>query len=208
MQCNAIRYLPNDNSYSHQSFVADWAFLAGRYAKTAVMGADLWNEPKDTVTWGGGNPATDWAAAATAAGNAILGSNPDWLVIVEGTGVDTWWGGNLMGVATNPIVLSVRKQYFLAIAIAITIAIVFISVNNIYFRDRFPTRCCTRSTSSPRSTTSSRGSRTRPTLPTSDLAGTASGDSSCRGRTLPPCWWERSAATWCSRVPEHGSTRS
>lgn len=115
---SSVRYLPNDNSYSHQSFVADWAFLAGRYAKTAVIGADLWNEPKDTVTWGGGNPANDWAAAATAAGNAILSSNPDWLIIVEGTGVNTWWGGNLMGVATNPIVLSVRKQHSIGTVIA------------------------------------------------------------------------------------------
>ena len=99
--------MSNDNSYSPQSFIADWAFLASRYAKTAVIGADLWNEPKDSAAWGGGNPANDWAAAATAAGNAILSSNADWLVIVEGTGTNTWWGGNLMGVAANPIVLSV-----------------------------------------------------------------------------------------------------
>ena len=103
----SARYLSTDNAYSQQNFIADWAFLASRYAKTSVIGADLWNEPKDSVTWGSGNLATDWAAAATAAGNAILSSNPDWLVIVEGTGTNTWWGGNLMGVATNPIVLSV-----------------------------------------------------------------------------------------------------
>ena len=86
--------MSNDNAYSHETFIADWAFLASRYAKTSVIGADLWNEPKDSVTWGGGNLATDWAAAATAAGNAILSSNRDWLVIVEGTGTNTWWGGN------------------------------------------------------------------------------------------------------------------
>ncbi|MFC5314189.1 glycoside hydrolase family 5 protein, partial [Azospirillum rugosum] len=63
--------------------------------------------PHGPATWGSGDLATDWAAAATRAGNAVLSVNPDWLVFVEGIqtydGASYWWGGNLMGARDHPI---------------------------------------------------------------------------------------------------------
>jgi chitinase len=77
-----------------------------------VVGADLRNEPFAGV-WGGGGPR-DWADAAERAGNAVLAVNPDWLVLVEGVanyaGETYWWGGDLRGVATRPIVLDQPEQ--------------------------------------------------------------------------------------------------
>src|SRR5262249_57199359 len=58
--------------------------------------------------------ARNWPAAATTAGNAVLAINPHLLVFVEGTdcysGVCGWQGGNLIGVASNPVTLSVANQ--------------------------------------------------------------------------------------------------
>jgi endoglucanase len=99
-----------------------------------VIGVDLRNEPHlisngaytgacwtgDTETNGSytGCPASltaqNWPVAATAAGNAVLAINPKLLVIVEGddcyNGSCDWQGGNLAGVATNPVTLSVANQ--------------------------------------------------------------------------------------------------
>ena len=99
-----------------------------------VIGMDLRNEPHliangaytggcwtgDTETNGSytGCPASltaqNWPVAAEAAGNAILAVNPKLLIFVEGNDCyDTtcgWQGGNLIGVATNPVVLSVSDQ--------------------------------------------------------------------------------------------------
>ena len=52
--------------------------------------------------------------AAETAGNAILAINPKLLIFVEGndcySGVCGWQGGNLIGVATNPVTLKVADQ--------------------------------------------------------------------------------------------------
>lgn len=99
-----------DGQHSEAQWVSDWQMLATRYAdKPQVIGADLHNEPYNG-TWGGGG-ATDWAAAAERAGNAIGTVNPNWLIFVEGVGTyqgqSYWWGGNLMGVKDRPIQLDV-----------------------------------------------------------------------------------------------------
>jgi endoglucanase len=105
---NGLWYTPQ---YSDASFVADWATLAARYAgSNTVIGLDLRNEPHATATWGDGNAATDWRAAAQRAGNAALAVNPNVLIIVEGvqfygSAPSAWWGSNLMGVATAPVQL-------------------------------------------------------------------------------------------------------
>lgn len=96
-----------NDSYSEQKWIADWTMLAKRYAgNSAVIGADLHNEPYNG-SWGGG--ANDWAAAAERAGNATLKANPNWLIFVEGVASyqddNYWWGGNLMGVKDRPIKL-------------------------------------------------------------------------------------------------------
>ncbi len=80
-----------------------------------VIGADLHNEPRDTACWGCGDPARDWAAAATRAGDAILAVQPRWLIVVEGVqvmgdGTSTWWGSGLSDVRDHPIILSVPDR--------------------------------------------------------------------------------------------------
>jgi hypothetical protein len=99
-----------------------------------VIGVDLRNEPHlvvggestgacwtgDTETSGSytgcpvTNTAQNWPVAAQAAGNAVLAINPNLLVFVEGidcySGSCDWQGGNLAGVATNPVVLNVPNQ--------------------------------------------------------------------------------------------------
>lgn len=111
---------PNENGlwhdarYSEADWIRNWTMLAKRYADNpTVIGADLLDEPHGPATWGDG-AATDWAAAATRAGNAILAVNPRWLILVEGIqtyqGVGTWWGANLRGVLARPITLNVPGQ--------------------------------------------------------------------------------------------------
>jgi aryl-phospho-beta-D-glucosidase BglC (GH1 family) len=107
-QTNGLWY---DDTVSDAQFIADWTALAGRYAgSTTVVGVDLHNEPHATATWGDGNPATDWRLAAERAGDAALHVNPTLLIVVEGVqfagnAQSYWWGGNLMNVATAPVVL-------------------------------------------------------------------------------------------------------
>jgi endoglucanase len=93
------------------AWIQDWVMLARRYrGNSAVVGADLSNEPHGAATWGDDNPATDWRLAAERAGNAILDANPDWLIVVEGIqqapGDTYWWGGNLSGAGQAPVRLS------------------------------------------------------------------------------------------------------
>lgn len=109
---------PNENGLwygdgrTEADVIAEWRLMAERYRdKPAVIGADLMNEPH-MATWGAaGGAATDWAAAAGRIGNAVLEVAPDWLVIVEGIsnyhGDKYWWGGNLQGVASDPVRLDV-----------------------------------------------------------------------------------------------------
>ncbi|CAH0327584.1 Endoglucanase E1 [Microbacterium sp. Bi128] len=89
--------------------------LAARYKNDpTVIGADLHNEPAGAATWGGA-AATDWQAAATRGGNAVLASNPNLLIIVEGienqgNGTSTWWGGGLADVKNKPVTLATPNR--------------------------------------------------------------------------------------------------
>ncbi|GGJ56159.1 Ig-like domain-containing protein [Deinococcus roseus] len=120
------------DKYSEQRWIDDWKFLATRYkGNPTVVGADLHNEPHSvdgglSSCWGCGDPKQDWRLAAEKAGNAILGVNPDWLIIVEGNECwapdgsavkptpwspnpnmsCNWWGGNLQGAQKYPVRLS------------------------------------------------------------------------------------------------------
>jgi endoglucanase len=126
------------SAYPQANWIADWKTMATRYSASTftfngnptVIGMDLRNEPHlsgsgattgscwtgDTATNGCPTSLTaqNWPVAATAAGNAILAVNPKLLIFVEGndcySGVCGWQGGNLIGVATNPITLSVANQ--------------------------------------------------------------------------------------------------
>src|SRR5262249_17570207 len=96
-------------------WLGDWTMLARHYrGNSAVIGADLHNEPHGRATWGDNNPQTDWRLASERAGNAILSVNPAWLIFVEGIetykGDAYWWGGNLMGAAEFPVRLSIPNR--------------------------------------------------------------------------------------------------
>lgn len=106
---------PNDNGrwydsgYTEADWINAWKGLAARYAgNDTVIGVDLANEPHGATTW------ADWSAAAERAGNAVLSVNPDLLIIVEGVqsvGLDHyWWGGNLGGARSDPVVLNVTNK--------------------------------------------------------------------------------------------------
>jgi chitinase len=98
-----------DSTYGDAEWIENWKMLGAHYAgNTTVIGADLANEPH-AATWGGGG-SNDWEAAATRAGNAIQSVNPNLLIIVEGVGGNYWWGGNLTGVAGNPVTLDVPNR--------------------------------------------------------------------------------------------------
>lgn len=94
------------------TWISDWKMLAKRYRDdSTVIGADLHNEPAGAATWGG-KASTDWHAASTRGGNAVLESNPNLLIIIEGienqaTAGGTWWGGGLADVGAKPVILKV-----------------------------------------------------------------------------------------------------
>ncbi|MGA2890770.1 MAG: glycoside hydrolase family 6 protein [Terracidiphilus sp.] len=122
--------------YPQSNWIADWQTLATRYSASTftvngnptVIGFDLRNEPHSDTSggscWTGDTAAPNscpttltsqnWPVAAGAAGNAVLAINPNLLIFVEGndcySGVCGWQGGNLIGVATNPVVLNVANQ--------------------------------------------------------------------------------------------------
>ena len=124
------------STFPESAWINDWVTMTNRYSSfrdpsgnPIVIGMDLRNEPHLNVSgaatgacWTGdtasaGCPATNaknWPAAATRAGNAVLAANSNLLVIVEGAecynGDCDWWGGNLEGVATNPVTLSVANR--------------------------------------------------------------------------------------------------
>ncbi len=114
------------SAYPQTAWVNDWVALARRYqGNPTVVGMDLRNEPHtvstygDGATWGTGDTAHDWRLAAQTAGNAILGVNPNLLIIVEGisnwvtpsgTTVSDWWGGNLQPVASFPVGLNTANR--------------------------------------------------------------------------------------------------
>lgn len=101
---------------SEDQWIADWKMLADRYKDNpVVIGVDLHNEPHGSACWACGNPATDWRAAATRAGNAVLAVNPRLLILIEGIeneadGSATWWGSGLRGVAAYPVTLEVNHR--------------------------------------------------------------------------------------------------
>lgn len=94
---------PISGSYTMDSWKASWNTMATRYKdKVNVVGADIHNEPHD-LTWG------TWASYAEEMGDYIHSIAPNWIIFVEGVGnIDSdfyWWGGQLAGVRTRPVVL-------------------------------------------------------------------------------------------------------
>ncbi len=88
------------SAHPESKMIENWKMLANHYkGNTTVIGADLHNEPSVSATWGDGNAATDWAAAAQRIGNAIQTVNKDWLLLVEGPE----WSSNMAGVANHQV---------------------------------------------------------------------------------------------------------
>jgi endoglucanase len=124
------------SAFSEKSLIDDWVAIVKRYSSykdpagnPVVIGADLRNEPHLMISkaptgacWtgdsaAGGCPstsATNWPKAAERIGEAVLAVNPNLLIIVEGNDCYEndcdWWGGNLLGVAKYPVVLSVPNR--------------------------------------------------------------------------------------------------
>lgn len=93
--------------YPEATWLAHWRAMATRYlGQPAVVAMDLRNEPRPAngvaPTWGTGDPATDWRAAATRAGDAIHAINPDLLIVVQGLN----YGVDLTGPYTQPLTLA------------------------------------------------------------------------------------------------------
>ncbi len=130
----ALWYTP---TVSEASEIADWQMLAAHYAgNPTVIGADLFNEPHADGTdpngtgacWGCGDTARDWRLAAGRIGNAVLATNPNWLILVEGVSCPSggnvnvwdstpddplecdWWGGNLSQAGAFPVQLNVAHR--------------------------------------------------------------------------------------------------
>jgi endoglucanase len=125
------------SAFPQSNWIADWQTMAMRYSNAkftfngnpTVIGVDLRNEPHllaggaaTGACWTGDSQSNgcstsspqNWPVAAELAGNAILAINPQLLIFVEGNDcyntVCGWQGGNLIGVATNPVVLSVPSR--------------------------------------------------------------------------------------------------
>lgn len=95
-----------NSRYPESAWLADWQTLATRYvANPLVIGADLRNEPRNTASWGG-DPSTDWHAAAQRGGNAIQAIAPNWLIFVEGVN----YALDLSGAQSLPIQLNTPNQ--------------------------------------------------------------------------------------------------
>lgn len=74
-------------NYTEDVWISSLVNMTLRYKNNPfVVGIDLRNEVHDwqntRLTWGDGNPQTDWALAATKAGNAVLAANPNVLIVV------------------------------------------------------------------------------------------------------------------------------
>lgn len=101
--------------YTDEFRESDWidslVAMASRYkSNPMVVGIDLRNEVHDynglEMTWGDGNPKTDWAMAATKAGNAVLEANPNLLIVV----MSLCFGMELRPVREHPIQLTLPNR--------------------------------------------------------------------------------------------------
>lgn len=95
-----------NSQYPQTSWIADWQGIVLRYQNNPmVIGADLRNEPRGSATWGG-SANTDWHAAATSGGNAVLSANPNLLIFVEGIN----YALDLSGAANLPVQLNLPNR--------------------------------------------------------------------------------------------------
>lgn len=99
------------DEYPESTWIWSLVDMTERYKHNQmVVGIDLRNEVhdyKDTqLTWGDGDLKTDWAAAATRAGNAVLSANSDVLVVV----MALCFGMELRPAREHPVKLAVSNR--------------------------------------------------------------------------------------------------
>jgi aryl-phospho-beta-D-glucosidase BglC (GH1 family) len=111
-----------------------WEWVTARYkTNDTIIGADVKNEPHGSFSetefakWNETTDADNFKHFAETAGKRILAINPNLLIFVEGTAVypkddvswtstnkddwyNTWWGGQLRGVAKHPIDLGANQD--------------------------------------------------------------------------------------------------
>ncbi len=116
---------------STNDYLASLSWMADRYKNDdTILVYDLKNEPHGkpyegtaAAKWDNSKDANNWKYVAEQAANAVLEKNPNVLVFVEGIEIYptdikkngdfsstdekdyyfNWWGGNLRGVADNPV---------------------------------------------------------------------------------------------------------
>jgi hypothetical protein len=97
--------------YSAEQWIESLVFFAKRYKDNPMVVAyDLRNEVHDygetALTWGNGDRKTDWALAATEAGNAVLDVTPGAIIVV----MAMCFGADLRPMRKKPIELSVSNK--------------------------------------------------------------------------------------------------
>ncbi|CAE8591955.1 unnamed protein product [Polarella glacialis] len=109
-QDEGLWYVPG---YPEEVWIDSLVNMTRRYkSDPLVVAIDLRNEVHDLhsnpkwgnglmITWGDGNPKTDWAAAATRAGNRVLQENADLLIVV----MALCFGMELRPIRSHPITL-------------------------------------------------------------------------------------------------------
>lgn len=132
-----MKPLWTDGSITEQDYLDSLSWMAERYkGDDTIIAYDLKNEPhgkqneSPRAKWDNSKDSDNWKYIAEKAANAVLDKNPNVLVMVEGIEIYpkdikkngnfssqneddyffNWWGGNLRGVADNPIDLGKRQN--------------------------------------------------------------------------------------------------
>ncbi|MGN1106600.1 MAG: cellulase family glycosylhydrolase, partial [Huintestinicola sp.] len=119
-----------EGNVTEKDYLAALSWMAERYKKDdTIIAYDLKNEPHGKANesprakWDSSKDSDNWKYVAEKAAKAVLGKNPNVLVMVEGIEIyptdiksngdfastnpsdyySTWWGGNLRGVKNDPI---------------------------------------------------------------------------------------------------------
>lgn len=125
-----MKPLWTDGDISEQDYLDSLSWMAERYKNDdTIIAYDLKNEPhgkqneSPRAKWDDSKDADNWKYIAEKAANAVLSKNENALVMVEGIEIYpkdikkngnfssqneddyffNWWGGNLRGVADNPV---------------------------------------------------------------------------------------------------------
>lgn len=132
-----MKPLWTDGDISEQDYLDGLAWMADRYKNDdTIIAYDLKNEPhgkhneSPRAKWDDSKDADNWKYIAEKAADAVLSNNENALVMVEGIEIYpkdikkngdfasqneedyfyNWWGGNLRGVADNPLDLGEHQD--------------------------------------------------------------------------------------------------